>query len=96
LLRIPTKAGRPLGATKPKEKKAEEVVQFERKIEETVRALFAATGKVPTKTAVAEALGMGGVNRQTGSDSRLNSLNNKLRTLRIDYAAIIQRLRLHE
>lgn len=95
LMKIPTKAGRPLGATKSEQKRAEERDRFEKKIEETVRAIFTATRKVPTKTAVAEALGTGGVNLSKGSDTRLNSFNNKLRTLNIDYAAIITRLDLH-
>jgi hypothetical protein len=91
-----TGPGRPKGSTKPPEKRAQEAVEFEQKVERTVRLIHAATGKVPTKTSVAEAMGMGGVNPRKGSDTRLNSFSNKLRKLEIDFAAIVQRLDLHE
>lgn len=97
LLIVPMGEGRPPGSKKPLEKKQREKAEFEKKIEETIRALFETNGnKMPTKTAVAEALGVGGVSPRRGGDSRLNSFNNKLNRLEIDYAAIIQRLDLHE
>lgn len=93
---VPTKEGRPLGSKKPEEVKQREKAEFEGKIEETIRSLFKKEGRVPTKTAVAEALGMGGVNPRGGGDSRLNSFNNKLGRLKIDYDALVQGLDLHE
>ena len=95
LMNIPTKAGRPLGTTKPEEKKAEEKAEFESKLEETIKALYHTLGRVPFKYEVAEALNIGGQSAK-GSDSRINSLNNKLKRLDIDYPALISRLNLHE
>jgi hypothetical protein len=96
LLIVPMGEGRPPGSKKPEEKKQREAVAFEKKIEEAILNLFEAKGTLPTKTEVAEALGMGGVNPRKGTDSRLNTFNNKLANLKIDYAAIIQRLDLHK
>jgi hypothetical protein len=96
LLTVPMGEGRPKGSTKPLEVKQREKAEFEKKIEETIRSLFEKDGKVPTKTAVAEALGMGGVNPRRGGDSRLNSFNNKLGRFKIEYDTIVQRLNLHE
>jgi hypothetical protein len=95
LLTVPMGEGRPPGSKKPQETKQREKEKFEEKMEETIRNLFKRDGKLPTKTAVAEALGMGGVNPK-GTDSRLNSFNNKLNRLKIKYDAIVQRLALHE
>ena len=36
-----------------------------------------------------EELGEGGINPRTGSDSRLNAFNNKLKRLKIEYSALI-------
>lgn len=94
LMHIPTSAGRPLGSTKPEKKKAQDKAEFESKIEQTVRSLFHTLNREPFKYEVAEALGIGGVNPK-GTDSRINSFNNKLARLGIDYAAIIKRLNLH-
>jgi hypothetical protein len=95
LLHIPTGVGRPKGSTKSEEKKHRDKAEFENKIEQAIKDLYAKTGKIPTKTAVAEALGIGGINPK-GTDSRINSFNNKLARLGIDYPAIIKRLNLHE
>ena len=91
-LHIPTGEGRPKGTKKLKSQKKQEAIEFERKVEETIRRLLVAGGKMPTKTAVAKALGMGGINEK-GNDSSLNSFGNKLRALKIDYPAIIRRTR---
>lgn len=96
LLTVPMGEGRPPGSKKPLEAKQREKAEFEKRIEETIRDLYKKDGKMPTKTAVAEALGMGGVNPRRGGDTRLNSFNNKLGRLKIDYEAIVQRLDLHE
>lgn len=92
---IPISAGRPLGSKKPEEKKTQERLEFESKIEQTVKALFNSLHRIPFKYEVAEALGIGGRSAK-GSDSRINSFNNKLARLNIDYSAIITRLNLHE
>ena len=94
-LHIPTGEGRPKGTKKLKSQKKQEAMEFERKVEETIRRLLVAGGKMPTKTAVAKTLGMGGINAK-GNDSSLNSFGNKLRALEIDYPAIIRRVKLHE
>jgi len=95
LLTVPVGVGRPEGSVKSSDEKRKEAAKFEAKIEETILALHAASGRIPTKTAVAEALGIGGINPK-GTDSRINSFNNRLARLGIDYAAIIKRLNLHE
>ncbi len=95
LLHIPTSVGRPPGSTKSAEKKAQDKAEFESKIEQAVRALFHTLSRKPFKYEVAEALGIGGRSSK-GSDSRINSFNNKLTRLGIDYPAIIERLNLHE
>lgn len=88
--------GRPLGRGKPAEKRAQEATEFERRIEEAIRTLLSVSGEMPTKTAVAKELRIGGVNPATGIDSSLNSFNNKLRRLEIDYDAIVERVRLNK
>jgi hypothetical protein len=93
LMNIPTKAGRPLGTTKSEEKRAKEKAEFESKIEETIRDLFAKTGTMPTKTAVARALGIGGVNVATGVDSSLMVFRAKLARLDVDYNLIANKVR---
>ncbi len=90
-----SKVGRPSGSKKPERKKKQDKAEFESKIEKTVRALFHTLGRKPFKYEVAEALGIGGLS-STGSDSRINSFNNKLTRLGIDYPAMIKRLNLHE
>jgi hypothetical protein len=95
LINIPTGVGRPKGSRKSEEKKAKEKAEFESTIQQTVKTLFYSLGREPFKYEVAEALGIGGINPK-GTDSRINSFNNKLARLGIDYPAIISRLNLHE
>lgn len=73
-------------------KRNQEAAEFEKRIERAIRKLFTATGKrkMPTKTRVAEELGIG------GEGTRLNAFNNKLRRDGIDYAAIAARVKLHK
>jgi hypothetical protein len=91
-IHIPTGGGRPKGTKKSKDQKEQEAKEFERKVEETIRRLLVAGGKMPTKTAVAKALGMGGINEK-GNDSSRNSFGNKLRALGINYPGIIRRVK---
>jgi hypothetical protein len=96
LMDIPTSPGRPLGSTKPEETKAREKAEFESKLEQTVKALYHALGREPFKYEVADALGIGG-HTAKGTDSRTNALSNKLRAQKINYAAIVQRVKdLHQ
>lgn len=94
-LSIPTGRGRPQGSTKPVEKKAQEAAEFEKKVEAAIRSLLSPTGEMPTKTAVAKALGIGGLSLK-GVDSSLNAFSNKLRNLKIAYNAIVERVRLNK
>lgn len=86
-------AERPRGAPP----KSPEQRQLERdayivRIEEAYRKLRAATGKRPTKTSIATELGEGGINRLTGTDSRLNAFNIKLSRLKINYPELTARI----
>jgi hypothetical protein len=89
-------SGRPKGSTKPIEKKAQEAAKFEREIEEAIRTLLSVTGEMPTKTAVAKELGIGGLSPKTGIDTSLNAFSNKLRRLKVDYDAVVERVRLNK
>jgi hypothetical protein len=91
LLHIPTSKGRPLGATKSEEKRQADAAQFTRQIEDAIRSVIH-SGQPLTKTAVAKLL-CGGVNPKTGTDSSLSVFGNKLRRLKIDYPAIVERVR---
>jgi len=92
-LNIPTGVGRPKGSTKPEDVKAQEAAELEKKIEETIRKLLSAKGKMPTKTAVAKELGFGGLSAG-GTDSSLTVFSKKLKGLKIDYRAIEDRVKL--
>lgn len=92
-LQIPTSVGRPQGSTKPEGVKAQEAAEFEEKVEEKIRALLSTKGKMPTKTAVAKALRMGGLSAQ-GTDSSLTVFSKKLKRLKLDYDAIAERVKL--
>lgn len=88
----PTKQGRPKGTVKPLSQKERESLEFGTKIEETMRMLLTREGKLPTKTAVAKALGIGGRSPK-GSDTHLNAFNNKLARNNVDYDAICERVK---
>jgi hypothetical protein len=90
LLHIPTSRGRPLGTTKSEEKRQAEAAQFEQLIEDAIRSVIS-SGQTLTKTAVAKLL-CGGVNPKTGTDSSLSVFGSKLRRLKIDYPAIVERV----
>jgi hypothetical protein len=66
--------------------------EFTAKIESAYRTRRELTGKKPTKKSVAEQLRMGGVNPRTGTDSRLNTFNTKLKRLGVNYDAIAARI----
>jgi len=93
---IPTGPGRPQGSTKPAEKKAQEASEFEKIVEEAIQALLSAKGAMPTKTAVAKHLRIGGLSRKTGIDSSLNAFRNKLKRLGLNYDAIVDRVKLNK
>lgn len=93
---IPTGVGRPKGSTKPEAVKAQEAAEFEKQIEVTIRELLSTGGKMPTKTAVARALGIGGLNPNTGIDSSLQAFRNKLARLSVDYNVIVERVKLNK
>jgi hypothetical protein len=61
-------------------------------VEDAYRAQRIAAGKPPTKTSVAEALGEGGRNFKTGTDSRLNTFNLKLSRLGVSYEEIVAKV----
>nr|MBA3766290.1 hypothetical protein [Acidobacteriota bacterium] len=88
-VRLATRSkGRPKGTTKPEATKARERTALAKKIKETIQALYSSKGKMPTKTAVAKALGIGGINPNTGSDSSLTAFNNKLKSLELSYDVV--------
>jgi len=91
LLHIPTSVGRPLGSTKSEEQRAADAAQFEQQIEDAIRSIIN-SGQTLTKTAVAKLL-CGGLNLKTGTDSSLSVFGNKLKRLKIDYPAIVERVR---
>jgi SpoVK/Ycf46/Vps4 family AAA+-type ATPase len=84
--------GRPRGTKKKQSEIERDKADFIKKIVETYKALLSKDGKSPTKTKVARELAVGGLNPKTGIDSSLNSFNNKLKRLGIDYAAIVKKL----
>jgi hypothetical protein len=85
LLHIPTGAGRPPGTTKPEEQKAREAIEFAQQVQEVIARLRFEKSEKPTKTAVAKALGLGGLSLKTGVDSSLGVFNKKLKRLKLDY-----------
>jgi hypothetical protein len=86
-------AERPRGAPpKSPEQRQREREAYITRIEEAYRKVRAATGKRPTKTSIATELGEGGINRQTGTDSRLNAFNVKLSRLKINYPELTARI----
>lgn len=85
LLHIPTRAGRPPGSIKSEEKKRQEAVEFETRIETVIRDLYSTTGAIPTKTAVAETFSIG--------PNALRIFIAKTKRLKIDYEAIVERVK---
>lgn len=77
---------------KPSSVRDAERKEFIAQIESAYRKLRELTGKKPTKKKVAEALGIGGVNLRTGTDSRSTGFYSKLKRLRINYDAITARI----
>lgn len=80
-----TRRGAPPKSASAREEERE---AFSARIEATYRKLRSETGKSPSKRQVAKELRIGGISPHTGTDSRLSSLNVKLRRLGIDYKAI--------
>jgi hypothetical protein len=96
-LRVPAGGpGRPLGSGKSVGDKLHEKREFEKKIESAVRKLFNASGRIPTKTKVAQELNIGGPSPRTGNDTSLNTFNNKLGRLGVDYDAILKKIGLNK
>jgi hypothetical protein len=93
MLQIPVGVGRPKGSTKPEDVKAQEAAEYEKKVEAAIRKLISPKGKMPTKKAVAKELGIGGLSAG-GTDSSLTNFSRKLRGLKIDYDAIVERVNL--
>jgi hypothetical protein len=92
-MHIPTSVGRPLGTTKPENVKAKEAAEFEKKVEETIQNLLKSRGKMPTKTAVAKALNIGSLTKE-GNNTSLTVFGRKIKRLKIDYDAIVERVKL--
>lgn len=88
--------GRPPGSTKPEEKKKQEAVEFDTKVEQTIRKLLQNTGNLPNKTAVAKEIGVGGWNRESGTDNRLVAFSAKLKRLGLNFDSILERVRLNK
>jgi hypothetical protein len=87
------KRGRRLGSKKSEQQRAKEAREFEKQIIAVVRQSLEGDGTIPTKTAVAKALGLGGLSARTGVDSSLNVFINKLKRCGLDYDAIIEKVR---
>lgn len=63
--------------------------KYSEQIEGVYRRLRDQLRRKPKKIEVADALGAGGISFQTGRDTRLNTFNNKLKRLGIDYSSLI-------
>jgi hypothetical protein len=59
------------------------------RVKDAYRNVRLREGKKPPKVRIATELRAGGVNPKKGSDTRLNAFGNKLRSLKIDYDAIV-------
>ena len=90
LITVPSGKGRPPGTTKSDAQKQQDAADFKEKVKGVIRTLYEAQSKLPTKTAVAEALHLG------GPETRLSAFQNKLNRLKLDYKAIIEELDLHK
>jgi hypothetical protein len=91
LLQIPTSVGRPPGTKKPEQKKREDAALFAEEVEAAIRKLYIAGGKVPTKTAVAKYLRIGGMS-PAGSNTSLGTFRAKLKRLSLDYNEIAEKV----
>jgi hypothetical protein len=67
-----------------------ETADYTAAVEAAYKTQRIAAGCPPTKTSIAEALGEGGINPNTGGDSRLNTFNLKLARLGVNYDEIAQ------
>jgi hypothetical protein len=88
--------GRPSGPTKSEEEKARQRSEFERQIEDAIKKLIADEGTIPTKTKVAQELGVGGRSPHTGNDTSLSTFNGKLQRYGVNYEEIVRRVTLIE
>lgn len=93
LHRVENLRGRPKGSTKPEDVKAQEAAEYEKKVEAAIRKLISPIGKLPSKRAVAKELGIGGLS-VGGTDSSLTNFSRKLKGLKINYAEIVERVKL--
>jgi hypothetical protein len=82
--------GRPEKTTKSPEKKRRAKEEFEAKIEEAMLSLIEDNPDF-SKTTVARALGCGGSNPKTGTDTSLQAFSQKLKRLGIIYEEILKR-----
>ncbi len=88
------RVGRPEGRGKSIEDREREKLEFEQQIEGVLMELFDLLGDVPPKIRVAEKLNMGCSNSPGGNNTRLMTFNSKLERLGVDYAAIVERVKL--
>jgi hypothetical protein len=91
LFHIPTSAGRPKGSTKPEEQKAKDATEFQKQVEDAIRALRSPSGTLPKKTAVAKYLGIGGISPE-GSNTHLSTFRTKLKRHNLDYNEIAENM----
>jgi hypothetical protein len=88
--------GRPSGKTQSEAEMMRRRSDFERQIEDAIKKLIADSGTVPTKTKVAQELGVGGRSPHTGNDTSLNTFNGKLQRCGVNYEEIVRRVTLVE
>jgi len=91
LIHLPTGIGRPIGSKKPLSVKKREAAEFERHVEDAIRHLLSTKGAMPTKTAVAKHLNIGGLSKG-GTATYLSAFRNKLARLGLDYDGIKKRV----
>ncbi len=80
--------GRPQGSRKSEEEGEKDKAQFEAEIKEAIKKLHADGQKI-TKTAVAKALHIGGINPKTGNQTYLQAFNQKLKRHKVDWSKLI-------
>lgn len=86
----PVGAGRPKGSKKPPSEIQHEADLFAQQVIDAIRARFRQGGD-PTKTQIANDVGIVGVNYSTGTNSILNRFTNKLKRLTLDYKELKRR-----